>query len=869
MYSSVYLSRRTSTIHYWEYDGDKKVYKKEPAPLYFYMKDPNGEYTSIYGDKLKKVEFKEFDRYKAAREMFKSAGHDLFESDIAIENRFILDKYSNIPTVIPKYNIFFIDIEVHSEGGFPYPEKAEHPIVLITVYCTKQKKYVIFAQKEFDTKFLPEGTIVKFFDNDEQKLLKSFIAFIRKQHPDFISGWNSNPFDIPYIINRGYNLLGEEETNKISPIHQVRKHTRMTRQHKIPYEVYQIMGINCLDYLELYRKCEQGDRESYKLDYIAEYELGEGKLKYEGSLKDLYLNDWQKYCEYNFVDVELLVKLDQHKKYFNLLFNICCNCKVPFEQFDKTIRVLDGAFISNLIKDKIILPDAKSVEEGENGEKYDGGFVYPTEAGSYDWVVSFDATSLYPSAMMLHNISPETKKFTVNRIAVEYVLDLLEGKTVDDKFKSMEAFNNKSVEDVAKIIKDNKYSIASNGVVYTHEKVGIVPKFVKEWFDKRQYHKTLEKKFKDEGNEEEEANNNLLQQNYKLLINSTYGYVGTRYSRMYDIENAEAVTITGQECIKTAISSIHDFFQNKWSISEVGKKLNAKSIPTIVRAGDTDSSYLDVGVILKSFNYKDIDDIPKCTEFIKNKIIPLLEKIMGPAVNNLTTVRMNAPKNTIFFKREMIARKAIFLKKKNYVAWVMDMEGKATKDIYDIKKALKAKGIEYIKAVNTKKIKDLMGEYIFSLVQNTTQESSDVKLKEVVRKFKKLEIEDVARVEGIKAFNKYMDENGNPIKGATGSSKSVAGYNQLLRKMDLLEKYDEILEGDKIKKIAIKDDCPFYKFPTIAFKDKLPKEFNLHEWVDYDIMCEKTLITPLARFYTALNWQLPSFDQEDISDLFY
>lgn len=587
MYSSVYLSRRTSKIHYWEYnEKGKKCYKSCPAPMYFYMKSEEGEYTSIYGDKLKKVEFDSYEKYKSSKEMFKTSGHELFESDVSIENRFILDNYSKEKVNIPKYDIYFIDIEVHSEEGFPLPEKADHPITIITIYSTAQNKYFIFSEKLFDTKFLPENAEVNFYNGDEQKLLIGFIEFIRKSHPDVLSGWNCMPFDIPYIINRGYKLLGEEITNSLSPIKQIRKETRKTRWG-LPYEIYKIMGINIIDYLELYRKYEAGERESYKLDFIAELELEKGKIKYEGSLKELYHNDWQKYCEYNFVDVQLLVELDRVKQFFNILFTVCCNCRVPFEQYDKTVRVLDGAFISKLGKNKIILPDAKEVDE--TAEKFEGAFVFDTISGAYDWVVSFDATSLYPSVMLLHNISPETKVLVINPISVSKVCDMLDGKEISEQEQNSMAYEDKSVKEMSELIREKNYSISSNGVVYRHDKQGVVSSFIAEWFEKRQYHKKLMKKAKEAGNHEEMVKQDGLQYNYKILLNSTYGYVGTRYSRMFDLHNAEAVTKTGQECIKKSMDSVNDFFQNKWENSKVGMKVNAKKTGNLVICGDTDS----------------------------------------------------------------------------------------------------------------------------------------------------------------------------------------------------------------------------------------------------------------------------------------
>lgn len=311
-----------------------------------------------------------------------------------------------------------------------------------------------------------------------------------------------------------------------------------------------------------------------------------------------------------------------------------------------------------------------------------------------------------------------------------------------------------------------------------------------------------------------------------------------------------------------------NYFKNDWAGSKSGIKLNAKPVENLVIASDTDSLILNVGNILKSFNYPYIDDIKKCKTFINDKINPLLDKIIDKAMINLATKRLNAPANKIFFKREMIARRAIFLCKKNYVAWVMDMEGVAVKDIYDIGKSMKCKGIEYVKSSTNANVKKLMGEFIFQLLQTSEKTISNTKLKEIKEKFYKLTAEQLAKIGNIKEFTKYLDYNGVPLaKGATGPSKAAGGHNILLKEKQLEDLYPPIEEGDKIKIVYLKD-CPFYKYNVVAFKDKLPIEFGLHNYIDYDIMYEKVLQTPLARFYEALKWELPNFDQEDITDLF-
>jgi len=600
MYSSVYFQKSNSTIHWWEYDneGEKRHYK-EAAPLYFYMQHPEGEYTSIYGDKLRKVEFDTIGKFIDTKKMYKDAGRKLFESDISQNNRFILDHWAGQELIPPKFDVHFIDIEVHSETGFPKAEEAEHPIVIITVWSTKRQKYYIFAANDFNTDFLKDKNgemnhYVKSFKT-EKELLATFVKFINQIHPDIVSGWNSSSYDIPYIINRCNKILGERQTSKLSPIGIIKKHISRTKFSNKEVERFEIAGINCIDYLELYKKYHPNQQESYRLDYIARLEINESKIHYEGSLKELYNKDWQKYVEYNVQDVNLLIKLDEKLQFMSIMTTICYGCRVPFEQFAVTTKILDGAFISKLLLDKIVLPD---VAGSEKNDKFTGAYVHDPQTGVHEWLMSYDATSLYPSIMIQHNISPETKISKVTEQEAIIILDMLEDFE-KNKHRDIETEDGSTCIEWVNKIKEHKLSIASNGAIYRHDKQGVVPKFVEEWFQKRNYHKNLMKDAKKSGNHDEEKIQNGLQYNFKILINSVFGFFGTEWSRLYDQDSAAAITLTGQEIIKNTSHAINSYFE-KWEDTNIGKKLKAKNISNIITYNDTDSNVFSDIVVMKN-----------------------------------------------------------------------------------------------------------------------------------------------------------------------------------------------------------------------------------------------------------------------------
>jgi DNA polymerase elongation subunit (family B) len=633
MLSYVYPDYRKSKIIYWEYENGVKKQLEADMPLYFYIDDEEGEYKTINGKRAKKIEFDTWSKFKEKRDKYRDFNFKMYESDISLQTKFICNHYYRKELTIPKeFNVFFVDIETYLETGFPRPEEALGKITVITVYSTKEKKFYIFAEKDFDGDFIKTKhgfDYQKRIHSTEEDLLRDFISFVYINHPDVLSGWNSQDYDIPYIVNRARKILDPDEIEKMSPVHQIREEEVRDKKSGVIRKQYFIQGINCIDLMEVYKNYSGSIKSSYALDSICREEINEGKNVYKGTLNELY-KDWQKYVEYNIQDVDLLRKLDEKLGYMSLLITFCYGCKVPFEHYSKTTRVLDGAFISKLIEEQIVLPDvdrklidemnklkeriqamdedSDEISEEElntiNNKKYVGGYVATPEKGLHEWIESFDAESLYPSIMIGWNISPETKLGTIeNDSLVEYVYRFMEGDTSVGHIKLPVRVGIKttttSVEKLAQCIKKNNYCLAGNGTFYSQDFVGVIPKFVSEWFTKRKKFKSMMLDFKKKGNKEQEHYYNLLQWNFKILINSVYGYLGSKYSRFYDIDNARAVTLTGQAGLKRTINRLNTFFENEWST----KNTNAKNFKNFVIYGDTDSVYVSASRYLNSFNY--------------------------------------------------------------------------------------------------------------------------------------------------------------------------------------------------------------------------------------------------------------------------
>jgi DNA polymerase elongation subunit (family B) len=963
MYSSVFFNRNRSTVHLWEYIDGVRVYSKHDAPMYFYTNDETGEYTSIFGDKAKKIECPTYGEMKEKAETYRNMGKKIFESDVPVETKFIIDRYIGKELVIPKFNIHFIDIEVHSEEGFPKPEDADYPITIITIWSTKDQKYYIFAEKDFEVDFLKENeTCEKMVAGSEEDLLKYFIKWFFDNSPDILSGWNSNSFDIPYLVNRITKILGEKWVKRLSPIGIVNEvEAKVGKGKSMKTETrYIIAGINCLDLLEVYKNYTFSDRENYKLGYIAELEIDATKVAYEGTLIDLY-KDWQNYVRYNIQDVRLLRDLENKLGYINLLLTFCYGCRVPFDQFNKTTRVLDGAFISELSINKIILPD---VNRGIQDVQYPGGFVEDPQRGVHDWIMSFDATSLYPSIMMGWNISPETKVAVLNKEYVHNVVRATMDKDYDNKEFTLTSskifdldtigrttteiyewinknvnnslknvnekggihgiFNEVFVENIrnklleeevddlevywndekittheaAKRIKDNGYCMSANGVIYNQKVQGIIPKFVETWFNKRKEYKKKMIGAQKNRDVEKERYFNLLQLNFKILINAVYGYLGTCYSRFYDFDNAAAVTMCGQFIIRESSNRLSKYFSN-WEETEIGKKLKVNNVDSVICYNDTDSLYFNMGNVIKNikaidwqkYDDEQVKNFIMLSKFLKNSevydevtkdgkvtlelkeafkdvedncksIQNLIGGLIKSSMDSLTKNSFNCANNKIYFKREGICRRVAFLQKKRYAMWVLNNEGVETNKV-------KCVGLEIVRSSTPSMIQDVLEDIVLTMLKTVDYPTIEKKIREFREVFMKAPAEKIAFPRGIHNLAEYADAWNSGDKANTPiHARAAILYNNLLAKDKKLRAQYEVIHNDgKMKFLYIIPSAEFTE-DVIGFSDVLPKEFNLDNQIDRELQFEKTFINPLTAMFAVFNWKFPNLTNVDISDLF-
>lgn len=587
------------------------------------------EYKTIKGKPVQRLEF---DSIPDAREHLQKYRADgLVHGNTDFPTMFIHENYPEDTTEfdINQIRIWFWDIEVDSSNGFPDPKKALSEILTITIYDTKDKKYHILYTTDSKPNEKPDREFHRY--PNEPEMMKALLRMFQIYNPDVLSGWNSETFDNIYVVNRLKLLFGEAGANDLSPYHSVRTREITGTYGKVDQIAY-IDGIECIDYLDLYRKFNFTPRESYRLGFISQEELGKTKLEYRGSLDDFLKTDPDNFLEYNIKDVELLKELDEKLKFFELCFSVAYMTKVNFSDVLGTVKPWSSKLYFELEKEHIII-DYYTAPESQ--PSYEAAYVKEPIPGRYKSIVTIDATSMYPHMIMGFNVSPEKK---------------LEYRDVPDELKPY--FLRRNVEKVESgqfhiepLLKKYGVCICGNGQMYKVDSEGIIPKIVKSVFNQRKVAKKemLETEKLIEGGNDDPAlkvkaqNLNTNQMALKILMNSLYGALGNKHFPLFDLQSAEGITLSAQAGIR---------YVNK-EISKWVSKITGKDKDYVVYT-DTDSSHIIMDDILEKFSISP-SDIDIIQEIADNKIQSVVTKITDDYAH-----MMNMLWAALIFKREKI-----------------------------------------------------------------------------------------------------------------------------------------------------------------------------------------------------------------------
>jgi len=804
------------------YDNGKHFMIREKFyPTLFVPSKRKSKYKTLTGEHVEPVnpgtvrESREFIKRYDGVENFSVYGNDRYIY------QYISEMYpeEEVKFDISKIKLTTLDIEVKSENGFPDVESAAEEILLITIqdYTTKQIR--TWGQGPFNNK--QDNVIYKSY-NSEYELLNGFINWwmMEENTPEVVTGWNIELYDIPYLSRRLERVLGEKLMKRLSPWGLVTEdEIYIAGRKNIAYDVG---GITQLDYLNLYKKFTYKAQESYRLDYIAKVELGQQKLDHSefDTFKDFYTKGWQKFVEYNIIDVELVDRLEDKMKLIELAITMAYDAKANYVDVFSQVRMWDTIIYNYLKKRNIVIPPKN---RSNKNEKYAGAYVKEPIPGKYDWVVSFDLNSLYPHLIMQYNISPETLKDERHPTAsVDRILS--------------EELNFELYQDSA---------VCPNGAMYRKDVRGFLPEIMEKIYKdrtvykkkmlaaKQAYEKTPTKKL-----EKEIARCNNIQMARKIQLNSAYGAIGNQYFRYYKLANAEAITLSGQVSIR--------WIENKMN-QKINEILKTEDVDYVI-ASDTDSIYLNLGPLVDAV-YEGREKTNQSVVAFLNKVCEnKFEPFIESSYETLASY-INAYDQKMFMKRENIAERGIWTAKKRYILNVWDSEGVR----YDEPK-LKMMGIEAVKSSTPAPCRTMIKDGL-KLMMNGTEEDVIKFIDECRVKFKSLPPEDIAFPRTCSNVKKYYNYTDIYSKGTPIHARGALLFNYYIKKNKLDKKYSLIGNGEKIKFLYLKKPN-IIRENVISFIQDFPTELGLDKYIDYDLQFEKSFVEPLKAVLDAIGWNV-------------
>jgi DNA polymerase elongation subunit (family B) len=791
-------------------------------PSLFIKSDKESKYKTLNGIGVKRMIF---DTLYDCREFLKQY-EDLNDSPIYgntdFVTQYLLETYdSEVVYDLSQIKIAYFDIETETEGGFPDLRNPNEKINIIGLRISGIN-YAI-TEKQVS---IPNCKLI--LVSSEKELIQKFFELLRKEDIDVITGWNVKLFDIPYIIGRARLFFEDKEIQSWLPFNLMKE--RETNIGGTDYRLFEFPGYVILDYMDLYKKFSGTSQESYALNFIAKAELDEQKLDYAeyGSLREFYTKDFQRFAEYNIQDVELVEKLDNKLRLIDLAVSIAYEAKIPFDVVFFATRIWGTICCDYLLRKDIIPPIQTSYAKDD---QFVGAYVKDVAPGLYKNVVSFDATSLYPSIIMGWNISPET---CVKKDASLSADDFLRSKRKD-------------IPNLVNQASEQNACLSCNGSMFTNNIRGFIPILIERTFNQRKEAKNkmleLEKEFehsKDTDLLPRIAALKIRQSVKKILANSLYGCLGNPAFIYSSPELATAVTVTGQVIIRTAENAMNGYIRH----------LTKNNDKDYVLAVDTDSVYLNLDEIVTQIQQK--TKITDITDFVdkicEQKIQPELKKEM-----DLLTKTLNCSENKIFFKREAIASAGMFIAKKRYALLVQDLEG-----IRFEEPKLKIMGLETARSSTPAIVRKKLKECIKIILTKTPEELRQY-VNEFYDEFMVLPISDVAAPRGVKGINKYSDNTKIYQTGTPIATKAALLYNSYSKKIGIDKQYAAIKENDKMKFVFVKVPNPYGmagKDAVMGFINSPPKEFNLEKYIDRTKQFEKTFKEPLDNILQAINWKL-------------
>ena len=875
-YVDAFFDRDADIIRAVERRDGKRHYQEYQAKYTFYYEDPKGKYKSIYDDPLVRVVCKNTKDFR--KELAINKGKKMFESDVNPIFQCLSEHYLNQDA--PKLNVAFFDIETDfdPERGFADPSDPFMPITAITVHLQWLDALVTFALPPKTLSFEEAQAEVAEFDNtylyrNEGDMLEAFLDII--EDADILSGWNSEGYDIPYTVNRVSRILSKDDTRRFCLWRQLPKRREFEKFGKTA-ETFDTIGRVHMDYLELYRKYTYEERHTYRLDAIGEMEVGENKTVYEGTLDQLYNNDFKKFIEYNRQDVALLDKIDKKLRFIDLANEIAHDNTVLLQTTMGAVAVTEQAIINETHNRGMVAPNRK---EHEGGTAAAGAYVAYPKKGVHEWIGSMDLNSLYPSVIRAMNMAPET---IIGQLRPDMTDEMLHDAQTLEKKSFAAAWEGRfgtleydavmeqrkdvsltldledgtshvlSGAEIYKLIFDSQqpWMLSANGTIFTFEKEGVVPGLLKRWYAERKELQAKMRKAIAAGNDTEIAFWDKRQLVKKINLNSLYGAILNPGCRFFDKRIGQSTTLTGRQIAKHMSAEVNKIITGEYD--HVGKA---------IIYGDTDSVYFSAYPVLQ-------EEIKQgAVPWGKDNVITLYDQICNQANTTFPDFMMQAfhcPKtrsDVIAAAREVVADTGLYITKKRYAVRVYDLEGDR-KDKDGALGKVKAMGLD-LKRSDTPVF---MQDYLKTLLDMVLDLKDEKELLESITEFRRefkerpgFEKGSPKRANKIGHYQRLEEKQGKA--NMPGHVRASINWNTLKRMNG--DKYSqEIVDGMKVIVCKLKQNPLGYT--SVAYPTD---ELRIPDWFkelpfDGDAMEEVIIDNKLDNLIGVLKYDLESTKQK-------
>ena len=863
----------------------KREYKEFPTNYVLYYPDPRGKQRSIFNEPVSRFSTRKRTEFEKERRIH--SGKKLYESDVNVVFRCLSENYLGVDA--PKLHTCFFDIEVDFDPvqGFSPTSDPFNPVTAISCYLDwlDQCITLVIAPKHMTKETANE--IVSEFENtmlfsSEKEMFDVFFQLI--EDADVLTGWNSEGYDIPYMVNRVTRVMSKDDTRKFCLMGQLPKPREYERFGKTE-TTYDLIGRIHLDYLQLYKKYNYESRHSYKLDAIGEMEVGENKTQYEGTLDQLYNKDFKRFIEYNRQDTMLLVKIHNKLKFLDLANALAHENTVLLPTVMGSVAMIEMAIMNEAHERGLVVPDKKRKTENDDEiSQAAGAFVATPKRGLHEWVGAVDINSLYPSAIRALNMAPETivaqvrqtltdqymkdkgmklareKKYykdgdedVTGAILWENLFGALEYTAIINQERgtilTVDYEDGRSVEmsaaEVWKLIFDSHkpWMLSANGTIFTYEKEGVIPGLLTRWYTER---KAIQKLAKEAYGTDKFEYYDKRQLVRKILLNSAYGALLNEHCRFYDKRIGQSVTLSGRQIVKHMMSTINETVEGKYT-----HEGNA------IVYGDTDSCYFTAYTTLKP----QIDSGE--LEWNKETCIGLYDSIADEANNSFPQFlekAFHAPrKNGEIIKagRELIGDRSIFITKKRYAINIFDKEGKR-KDKDGQLGDIKAMGLDLKRADTPKYVQEFLMDVLEMVLQRGKNREDII---DRIKEFKRVMVAQDSWTKGspksVNNLTKHTIAFEKTGKCGVGHARAAINWNYL-RKMNGDNYSMNIIDGMKIIVCKLKPNP--LGFNSIAYP---VDELRLPNWFkelpfDDDAM-ESTLVDEkIDNLLGVLEWDIKS-----------